>query len=129
MTLLELTVDVGRVADALEKIVFLLEKLVIPPLPADVRVDQASLDDLHIITPEDTVRMAEEKMRFGELHRVVPGSEAFDDELLRYEAEQKELHGETWKAPTWAAVFTEAARGGRTARQPADDTAAAAERN
>lgn len=111
MTLVELHVDLARVAESLEKIVYLLEKLVIPPLPADVRVTQATLDDLRSITPEDTVRMAEEQMRFAELHRVVPGSEAFDAEFLDWEARQKEIHGEEWKPPDWAEAIASARRG------------------
>lgn len=127
MTLLELHVDVGRIADALEKIVFLLEKLVIPPLPAGVRVTQATLDDLHIVAPEDVARMAEDQQRFAEVHRVVPGSEAFDAELLAWEAEQKKVHGQDWKPPDWAEILTAANGGGRGVREPAP--AAAAERN
>lgn len=112
MTLLEFHVDMTRIADALEKIVFLLEKLVIPPLPADVRVTQATLDDLHIVAPEDVARMTAEQERFAEMHRVVPGSEAFDAELLAWEAEQKELHGEDWRPPEWAEILTTASRRG-----------------
>lgn len=122
MTLVELHVDVGRIADALEKIVFLLEKLVFPPLPADVKVTQATLDDLHIVTPEDVARIAEDRERFAEIHRVVPGSEAFDAALLDWEAEQKELHGEGWEPPDWAEIF----RGGAVPEPEA--AASAAER-
>jgi hypothetical protein len=110
MTLFELHVDLSRVANALEKIAHLLEKLVILPLPADVKVTQATLDDLHIVTPEDVERMSAEAQRFAEIHRVVPGSEAFTRELLDWEAEQKELNGETWKAPDWAEIFASARR-------------------
>lgn len=119
MTLIEFHADVTRVANALERIVFLLEKLVIPPLPADVSVMKATLDDLHIITPEDAARTAAEQMRFAEIHKVVPGSEAFDSALLAWEAEQRELHGEAWNPPAWAEVFATAAGGGRAAREPA----------
>lgn len=111
MTLVEFHVDVGRIADALEKIVYLLEKLVIPPLPADVKVAQATLDDLHIVTPEDTARMKEDQMRFAAIHRVVPNSEAFDAAVLDWEAEQRELHhGEDWKPPDWAEILASASR-------------------
>lgn len=79
MTLVELKVDLGRVADSLEKIVFLLEKLVFPPPPADVKVTQAKLDDLHIVTPEDTERMREEQAEFAERYQVVPNSPAMAD--------------------------------------------------
>lgn len=111
MTLVEFHVDVGRIADALEKIVYLLEKLVIPPLPADVKVTQATLDDLHIVSPEDVAKMAQDQARFAEIHRVVPGSEAFDAVLLDWEAEQRELHhGEDWKPPPWAEILAAASR-------------------
>jgi hypothetical protein len=113
VTLLELHVDVARVANALERIVFLLEKLVLAPPPADVRVQQATLDDLHIITPDDTERIKSDQMRFAEIHRVVPGSEAFATELMAWEREQRSLHGEDWKAPDWAEILVSAQGGNR----------------
>ena len=128
MTLVELHVDVARVANALEKIVSLLEKLVLPPPPADLKIRQATVDDLRIVTPEDQVRMLQEQMAFGELHRVVPGSEAFDRELVVWEQEQRSLHGEEWKAPDWAAAFVAAQQQGAAARESPEAAAAAAER-
>jgi len=119
LTLLELHVDLARVANALDRIVFLLEKLVIEPPPRDVRVTQATLDDLHMATPEAIERMAEEQARFAEVHRVVPGSEAFTEELLAWEARQRRLHGEGWKEPEWAEIFTAALGGGGTVREHA----------
>jgi len=105
MTLVELHVDLSRAADALEKIVFLLEKLAFPPPAAEVEVHQATLDDLHIVTPEDQERIAQEQLAFAERYRVVPGSEAFARELAAWEEEQRSLHGQDWQAPDWAAVF------------------------
>lgn len=128
MTLFEVHVDLSRIGDALEKIVFLLEKLVFPPLPADVRITQATLDDLRIVTPEETERMAAERQRFAEIHRVVPGSEAFDASLLDWEAEQKELHGENWKPPDWAEILVSVLGRSGAVREPAETSAAAAER-
>ena len=123
MTLLEVHSDVSRIADALERIVFLLEKLVLDSPPQDVKVVQATLDDLHIIDPEETQRIADAAMRFAELHRVVPGSQAFAEELLYWEAQQKEIHGEKWEAPDWAEIFAGAFRpdvsnSSRVRRQP-----------
>lgn len=125
MTLVELHVDVGRIADALEKIQFLLEKLVFTPAPADVKVQQATLDDLHIITPDDLARQQAEQMAFAELHRVVPGSEAFDQELLEYADRQRSIHGVDWEAPDWAQAFIQAA-GGRPVRERAEEREAPA---
>src|SRR5215471_11671633 len=119
MKLLEIQVDLSRVADALERIVFLLEKLVFPPPPADLKIAQATLDDLHVVTPEDQARIQQEQMAFAELHRVLPGSEAFDRELLDWEERQRSIHGEKWQAPDWAAAFV-AAAGGGSVREPAE---------
>lgn len=124
MTLLELHVDVARVADALERIVFLLEKLVFPPRPADVKVHQATLDDLHTVTPEDVARMGAEQMEFAERFRVVPGTPAMSQAVQEWEAEQRSLYGEDWQAPEdWRTIFAAAARGG--VRESADEAAAA----
>src|SRR5215471_1885908 len=101
MTLVELHVDLSRAADALERIALLLEKLVYPPAPAELKVHQATLDDLHIVTPEDQARMVAQQIAFGELHRVVPGSEAFEKYVLDWEEQQRSLHGEEWQAPDW----------------------------
>ena len=106
MTLLELHVDVSRAADALEKIVFLLERLVYPQVPDRMPVRQATLDDLHIVTPEDVGQMKEEQIEFAERYRVVPGSEAMVRALQDWEAQQRNLYGEEWKAPEdWRAIF------------------------
>ena len=124
MTLVELKVDIGRVADSLEKIVFLLEKLVFPLPPPDVKVQQATLDDLHIVTPEDQERITQETAAFAERYRVVPGSEAFAGALADWEAEQRSLYGETWQAPQdWRTIFLEAARAGGNRREPAGSEA------
>jgi hypothetical protein len=126
MTLLELHVDVARVADALERIAFLLERLVFPPSPADVKVHQATLDDLHTVTPEDIARMGAEQMEFAERFRVVPGSPAMMQALQDWEAEQRSLYGKDWQAPEdWRTILA-AARGsvrefaGEAAAAPAD---------
>lgn len=113
MTLLELKVDLARVADSLEKIVFLLEKLVFPAPPADVKVQQATLDDLHIFTPEDQQRMQEEQAEFAERYQVVPGSEAYAQALQEWEVEQRSIYGEDWQAPEdWRTILAAAERGG-----------------
>ena len=132
MTLVDLHVDMGRVADALEKIVFLLEKLVFPPAPREVPAYQATLDDLHIVTPEDHERNAQEQMAFAERYRVVPGSEAMAQALADWEDEQRSIHGEAWQAPEdWRTIFAAAGRGekvGGTVRQPLEPAAPADQR-
>ena len=47
MTLVEFHADLARVANALDRIAFLLEKLVTVPPEREVRVEQATLDDLY----------------------------------------------------------------------------------
>jgi hypothetical protein len=117
MTLIELHADMSRVADALERIVFLLEKLAFPPLPADIKVHQADLDDLHITTAEAHQRMLDEQQAFAESRQVVPGSEAFMREVINWEREQIELYGKDWKAPQdWKAIFARAAGAAEPAR-------------
>ena len=124
MTLLELKVDIGRVADSLEKIVFLLEKLVFPPPPADVKVEQATLDDLRTVAPEDIERMRGEQAEFAERYNVVPGSPAFAQALMHWEEQQKAIYGEEWKAPDdWRTILAAAERGG----PGREETGAAAE--
>ena len=108
MTLLEFHADLTRVANSLERIAFLLEKLVFPPQPADVQVHQATLDDLHVISPEDVERIRAEQTEFAERYNVVPDSPAMGREILAWEAEQRRIHGEEWKAPAaeeWKAIF------------------------
>lgn len=120
MTLIELKVDLSRIADSLERVVFLLERLVFPPPPADVKVQQSTLDDLHIITPEGQQRITEEQAAFAERYRVVPGSEAFAQALADWEVEQRSLYGETWEAPEdWRTILREADRAGGARREPA----------
>ena len=130
MTLLELSVDVTRIAESLEKIVFLLEKLVYPPPAPELKVQQATVDDLYTASPEALQQMQEHVRDFAQLHRVVPGSEAFDRELLEWESQQRSLHGENWKGPDWAEAFIAAAQGGpgRSDRASAD-TGSTAERS
>ena len=127
MTLFEIHADVARVATALERIVFLLEKLVFPPEPAEVKVQQATLDDLRVVSPEVTERMHEAQMRFAEFHRVVPNSEAFAYELLAWEEEQRSIHGENWEPPDWAEIFASAYRGTGPGPKPAPAPAPAAD--
>ena len=108
MTLLEFHADLTRVADSLERIASLLEKLVFPPQPADVQVHQATLDDLHVVSPEDVERIHAGQAEFAERHRVVPNSPAMDREILAWIEEQKRIHGEQWEAPQdeeWKAIF------------------------
>ena len=110
MTLVELHVDVGRIADALEKIQFLLEKLVYPPAPADIKVRQATLDDLHTVSEEDVTRMQAEQADFAARFRVTPGSPAMMQALADWEGEQRSIHGENWEAPEdWMSIFARAA--------------------
>jgi hypothetical protein len=126
MPLIEIRTDLTRVADALERIAYLLERLVYPPLPADIQVQQATLQDLHIVTPEDHQRMTEEQAAFAARYHVMPGSEAFGDALADWEAEQRSLYGENWQAPDdWRKVFREAAEatGGRPHFRAAEEAA------
>lgn len=112
MPLVEWHVEMNRVADALERIAYLLERLVYPPLPADIQVQQATLKDLHFITPEDHARITEEQAAFAARYQVVPGSEAFADALAEWEREQRSLYGENWQPPDdWRSIFREAAEG------------------
>jgi len=129
MTLVELHVDVARMADALERIVFLLEKLVFAPPPADVKVHQATLDDLHTFTPEDHARIQEEQLAFAERYRVAPGSPAMMQALCDWEAQQRSIFGEDWKAPEdWRALFAAVAASGGV-RESAEAAAPAPQRS
>lgn len=129
MTLLELHADVGRVADALEKIVFLLEKLVFPPPLGDVKVEQATLDDLHIVTEEDVIRMREEQQAFAERYQVVPNSPAEAQALIYWEEQQRSIYGEEWKAPDdWRAIMAQAGRESGPGRAQAEAAAQTADR-
>jgi hypothetical protein len=128
MTLFEFHVELGRVADALEKIVFLLEKLVLLPPAAEVRVQQATLDDLHIVTAEDDQRMREEQQAFAARYCVVPGSEAFARELVSWEEDQRRIHGEQWQAPEdWQKILASAERNRSGREHPAPGAAQSAE--
>ena len=106
MTLLEFHADLSRVADSLEKIAYLLEKIAFPPPPTDVQVHQATLDDLHVVSPEDVEHMQAEQAEFAERYRVVPNSPAMAREIMAWEAEQRKLYGKDWEAPEdWKAIF------------------------
>ena len=118
MALFEIKVELNRVAEALERIVYLLERLVYPPPAGEVKVQQATLDDLHIITPEDQGRIAEEQAAFAERYQVVPGSPAFSQALQEWEEEQRSIYGENWQAPEdWRAIWLAVEGGDR--RKPA----------
>jgi|SRR5215471_20543225 len=120
MTLLELHMDVARVADALEKIVFLLEKLVTEPPAADIRVQQSTLDDLHDASPEQIGRMQAEQQEFAERYRVMPGSPAMMQALVDWENEQRMLYGEKWQAPAdWRSILAAIERPGQVG-EPAE---------
>jgi len=120
MTLVELHVDLERVAGALEKLVFLLEKLVFPPEPDARAIHQATLDDLHTISPEDLERIRQEQDAFAERYRVVPGSEAMTEALASWEIEQRNIYGEEWEPPQdWKTLFARAERPDRGERKPA----------
>jgi hypothetical protein len=130
MTLVELHVDLSRAADALERIVFLLEKLVFPPPPADVKVQQATLDDLHTTSEEDIARMQADQMDFAEKFRVVPGSPAMMQAMVDWEDQQRSIHGEDWQAPdkeAWRSIFAAAQRD--AVREPAGNSGAAGKRS
>ena len=113
MSLVEIKVDLNRVADALEKIQFLLEKLVFAPVPDTRDFRQSTLDDLHIVSEEDHQRVIEEQAAFAERYRVVPGSPAMAQALMDWEAEQRHVYGEKWQAPNdWRTILAEAERSG-----------------
>lgn len=107
MTLVELHLDVARIGDALEKIALLLEKLAFEPPPReDVKVHQATLDDLHTTSEEDVQRMQAEQMDFAERYRVLPGSPAMMQALVDWEDQQRSIHGENWQAPDdWRSIL------------------------
>jgi hypothetical protein len=130
MTLLELHADFSRVADALEKIVFLLEKLVFPPPPADVKVRQATLDDLHTTSEEDIAWMQADQKEFAERFGVVPGSPAMMQVMVDWEDQQRSIHGEDWQRPdkeAWRSIFAAAQRD--AVREPAGNSGAAGKRS
>jgi hypothetical protein len=129
MTLLELHVELGRVADALDKIVFLLEKLIFPPAPAEVKIHQATLDDLHTVTPEDHARIQQEQRTFAERYGVVAGSPAMMRAIVDWETEQRNIYGETWQAPDdWRSILAAIERGGAV-RESAETAASADQRS
>lgn len=120
MTLVELHVDVARVANALEKIAELLEKLVTEPPPADIQVQQSTLDDLHDTSPEQIVRIQAEQQEFAERYQVMPGSPAMMQALVDWENEQRMLYGEEWQAPNdWRSILAAIERPGQVG-EPAE---------
>jgi len=117
MTLVELHVDVARVANALEKIAELLEKLVCEPPEADIQVQQSTLDDLHDASPEQIVRIEAEQQEFAERYRVMPGSPAMMQALVDWENEQRMLYGEKWQAPNdWRSILAAIERPGQVGK-------------
>lgn len=127
MTLVELHLDVSRVANALEKIASLLEKLVFEPRPQEVKVHQATLDDLHTVTEEDVARMQAEQMDFAERFRVVAGSPAMMRSLVDWEDQQRSIHGEKWQGPDdWRTILADIERG--QVREPAGAAGPASQR-
>lgn len=114
MTLIEFHADVSRVADALEKIASLLQQLVYPPSPSEVKVQQATLDDLRTVSEEDILRMREEQSDLAQRYNVVLGSDAFDQAILiDWEKQEKGIHGEGWEAPKdWRSIMAQAQRRG-----------------
>lgn len=124
MTLVELHVDLARVANALDRIAELLEKLAIPPIPADIKVHQATLDDLHTVSEADLIRMQAEQLAFAERYRVAPNSPAMSEALRDWEEQQRSIHGEGWQPPEdWKAIY--AAAGGGAVRERAGAPSAA----
>jgi hypothetical protein len=108
--LLELHADVSRVADALEKLVFLLEKLVFPPQPPEIKVQQATLDDLKTVSEDDIIRMREEQTEFARRYQVMPNSPAFAQALFDWEAQMRGVYGERWEPPQdWRTIISQAA--------------------
>jgi|SRR5215472_14599588 len=111
MSLIDIHVEMGRVADALEKIVYLLEKLVLPPPARDVKVHQATVEDLHFVTEEDVMRMQAEQRDFSERNQVAVGSPAMMAAVADWERLQREIHGEEWQAPKdWRSIFASVER-------------------
>jgi hypothetical protein len=118
-SLIQFNIDITRVADSLERLVFLVEKLVFPPPPPELKVQQATLDDLHTVSPEDLARIQAEQMEFAERFRVVPGSPAMMQALADWEAEQRSLYGEAWEAPQdWRSILAAAERTRPLGEQP-----------
>jgi hypothetical protein len=118
----------GRVADALEKLVFLLEKLVFPPPPRDVKVIQADLDDLKVVGEEEILKMREEKTEFARRYQVMPDSPAFGQAILDWENQMRNIHGEEWRPPEdWRSILAQAQRQAGIRGEQASSTAEAVE--
>ena len=112
MTILEFHADLARVADSLEKIAFLLEKLAFPPPPADLKVQQATLDDLKYVDEAAILQQKQEQQEFAERFQVVPDSPAFQRELVAWVTEMRMIHGEQWQPPEeWKTIFAEVYQG------------------
>ena len=129
MTFVEFHADLARVANALERIAHFLEVLAIPVPAGDVKVQQATLDDLHTFSPEDLARQQEEQLLFAERYRVAPVSTAMMEALrIEWEEQQRSIHGESWKPPeNWKAIYAAAAGG--AFRESEEPSAAASGRS
>jgi hypothetical protein len=108
VTILEVHADVSRIADSLEKLVFLLEKLVFPPPPPDLKVEQATLDDLRYVGEEEILKMQREKQALAERFNVIADSPAFVAAAQQWEIDQRRIHGEAWEPPDWRGVYQSA---------------------
>jgi hypothetical protein len=109
VTLVELHLDVTRIADALEKLVFLVERMVYPPPPAEIKIQQATMDDLRFVGEEVIMQMQQEKSEFAQRYNVMPDSPAFAQAIQDWESQMRKIHGEEWKAPEdWKGIFARA---------------------
>jgi hypothetical protein len=73
------------------------------------------------------MRIRAEQMTFAERYRVVPGSPAMMQALQDWETEQRNIYGETWKAPEdWKTILAAIERG--AVREPAETAASADQR-
>jgi hypothetical protein len=112
MTILEVHADLGRVAKALERIADLLHRLAYPPPPAEIKVQQATLEDLHIVTPADVAKMEEEKKEFAARYGVMPDSEAMLAVLQhQWEQEHRGSYGNT-ESIDWRDIYARAQEAG-----------------
>jgi hypothetical protein len=119
--MLDLHADLRTTAAELSKMRALLERLVqaierLSPPPASTTdtppIYQSTLDDLHTIDDETTVRAYQERSALAERFGVMVDSPAFDRAVRDYEQEMR-LHGRNADGTAiidWDEAFTEAHR-------------------